>query len=48
VKPLQPVDGRKAVIGIVEGQKLPVHGAPGRACGVLQEPVGAFKLRIVD
>ena len=42
VKPLQPVDGRKAVFGIVEGQKLPVHVAPGRACALLREPVGGW------
>ena len=42
MKPLQPVDGRKAVFGIVEGQKLPIHGAPGRACALLREPVGGW------
>ena len=47
MKPLQPVDGRKAVFGIVEGQKLPIHGAPGRAfilriddCGLRSEKAG--------
>ena len=38
VEPLQPVAGRKAGLGVVEGKKLPVHGAPGRA----------FQLWIVD
>lgn len=40
VEPLQPVNGRKAVFGIVEGKKFPVHGAPWRACGVFLVPVG--------
>ena len=31
VEPLQPVDGREAGLGVVEGEKLPVHGAPGRS-----------------
>ena len=40
VETLQPVNGREAGFGVVEGQKLPVHRGPGRASGVLQEPVG--------
>ena len=40
MKPLQPVDGREADHGIVEGENLPVHGAPGRACALLRKPVG--------
>ena len=47
VKPLQPVDGRNAGLGFVEGENLPVHGAPGRAfilriddCGLRIEKAG--------
>ena len=42
MKPLQPVDGRKAGLGVVEGQKFPVHWAPGRVCALLREPVGGW------
>ena len=29
MKPLQPVDGREAGLGVVEGEKLSVHEPPG-------------------
>lgn len=40
VEPLQPVNGREPGFGVVEGKKLPVHGAPGRACALIRKPVG--------
>ncbi len=42
VESLQPVDGREAALGVIEGKKLPVHGAPGRACDLFREPVGGW------
>jgi len=38
-----PPTGRWRVgVSVVEGEKLPVHAAPERASGVLQEPGGGF------
>jgi len=42
VEPLQPVNGRRAGLGVVERKKLSIHGDPGRACALLWEPVGGF------
>ena len=32
-EPLQTVDGRQAGLGVIEGEELPGHGAPGARCG---------------
>ena len=32
----QTVDGGKACLGIVKGEKFPVHGSPVARCGVFQ------------
>lgn len=39
-EPLQAVDGGQAGLGIVEGEKLPVHAAPVVRCGALQGRFG--------
>ena len=36
---LETVDWRQAGIGVVEGEQLPVHGAPGALCGHVGEQV---------
>ncbi len=40
VQRLQPVDGRKAVFGILEGENLSVHWTPGKPCTLLRELLG--------
>ena len=42
VEPFQPVDGREAGLGVVEGEEFPVHGALGRACALLRGPAGGW------
>ena len=37
---LEAVDGRKAGLGIVEGQELAVHGAPAAARGAVLPELG--------
>ena len=48
VEPLQPVDGRKADHGIVEGQKLPVQGGPGRVCALLRKTIWGWGIGYVS
>lgn len=40
MEPLQPVDGRKADLGVVEGDKLPIHVGPGQFRGVFRVLIG--------
>ena len=39
---LETVDWRQAGIGVVEGEQLPVHGAPGALCGTFGDRSGGM------